>query len=305
MSISALLLQIVLLTAAPPESMRVGVAQVGSTFNIEENLEKHVDYISQCAERGARVVVFPECALTGYSSQAGVYDHLSSAEIDRAEQRICRATREHDVYAVVGSILRIGEETFNIAFVADPDGKIIERYAKVQLAGEKWATPGRWLSLFEIDGITCSIIICHDERYPELVRLPALHGARVIFYISDESSVRMESKLAPYRAQIVARAVENAVFIVHANAPANPENFRGSHGQSRVILPDGNLIEEASIFSEEIIIADLNLKAGGGVRAKNSFRSDLLRDWWKEGMKIMEGSVGGLLKLADEADKTN
>jgi predicted amidohydrolase len=297
MSIPIILLQAALLMASPPESLRVGVVQFRSEFNIEKNLERHVDYIAQCAGQGARVVVFPECALTGYTSKEGAYDDLTPEQIDRAEKRICRATRENDVYAVVGSVLKVGGETFNIAFVADPKGEIIERYAKVQLAGEKWATPGRWLSLFEIDGIVCSIIICHDERYPELVRIPALHGARVIFYISDESSVRMESKLEPYRAQIAARAVENAVFIVHANAPANAEDFSGSHGQSRVILPDGNLVEEASIFGEDVIIADLDLGFEGGIRAKNSLRSDLFRDWWNEGMKILDDTKGGLLEL--------
>ena len=48
-------------------------------------------------------------------------------------------------------------------------------------------------------------------------------------------------RAAPVRAQIQARAVENGVYIVHANAPAN-DDTTGSHGQSRVIAPDGNLL---------------------------------------------------------------
>ena len=196
MSLSSVVAAMVLAAAAPPESIRVAAVQMGSTFNIERNLEKHVEYIADCAARGVRVVVFPECALTGYGTGPDVYDNLTAVEIRRAEKRICRAARENDVYAVVGSALKVGDETFNAAFVTDPDGKIIERYAKVQLAGERWAAQGRWLSLFEIDGVPCSIIICHDERYPELVRVPALKGARIIFYISDESNVRLENKLA-------------------------------------------------------------------------------------------------------------
>ena len=102
----------------------------------------------------------------------------------------------------------------------------------------------------------CSIIICHDERYPELVRLPVLAGARVVFYLSHESGVRQEHKIGPYRAQIQARAVENTVYVVHANAPAN-DDLSGSHGQSRVIAPDGTIVEEASMFGEEVVVADL------------------------------------------------
>ena len=85
-------------------------------------------------------------------------------------------------------------------------GKVRERYHKVQLA-EAWPDPGDHLSVFRLKGVPCSIIICHDERYPELVRLPVLAGSRVVFYLSHESPISQEHKLGPYRAQIQARAV--------------------------------------------------------------------------------------------------
>jgi len=89
--------------------------------------------------------------------------------------------------------------------------------------------------------------------------LPVLAGARVIFYVSHESGLREEQKINPYRAQIQARAVENTVFVVHANAPANPD-LSGSHGQSRVMAPDGNILHEASIFQEDVLMATLHLR---------------------------------------------
>ena len=148
---------------------------------------------------------------------------------------------------------------------------IIERYHKVQLA-ETWPAEGDHLSVFPIDGVRCSIIICHDERYPELVRLPVLAGARVIFYISHESGIRSEQKIDPYRAQIQARAVENTVYVVHANAPAN-NDLTGSHGQSRIVAPDGRIIHEASMFEEEVVTATLDLsRATGGMRAEPESR---------------------------------
>ena len=128
-----------------------------------------------------------------------------------------------------------------------------------------------------------------------------MKGARIIFYISDESNVRLESKLAPYRAQIMARAVENNVFIVQSNAPANPERRGGSHGQSRVILPDGNIVEEARIFGDQVIITDLDLNETNGVPAINSLRSELFAGWWKDGMKLLDSTQGGLLRLCREA----
>ena len=91
---------------------------------------------------------------------------------------------------------RIGNGLFNSALVIDPKGQVIKRDHKVQLA-EDWPEEGDHLSVFRVDGVPCSIIICHDERYPELVRLPVLAGSRVVFYLSHESGLRQESKLTP------------------------------------------------------------------------------------------------------------
>jgi predicted amidohydrolase len=149
--------------------------------------------------------------------------------------------------------------------------------------------------VFRVDGVPCSIIICHDERYPELVRLPVLAGARVVFYVSHESGLRQESKLGPYRAQIQARAAENTVYVVHANAPVN-DDLSGSHGQSRIVAPDGNVVHEAAMFGEEVIEADLNLDRATAANALRSLSRGPLSDWWKEGVKrvrvIEEGQQG-------------
>ena len=167
-----------------------------------------------------------------------------------------------------------------------PDGKVIERFHKIQLA-ESWPEPGDHLSVFRIDGVPCSVIICHDERYPELVRLPVLAGAKLIFYISHESGLREEHKINPYRAQIQARAVENTVYVVQANAPANPD-ASGSHGQSRIIAPDGNIVQEASIFGEDVLVARLEMGKATRANARRSLTGPFLREWWTEGIRRVQ-----------------
>jgi predicted amidohydrolase len=87
----------------------------------------------------------------------------------------------------------------------------------------------------------------------------------------------------PYRAQIQARAVENSVFVVQANAPANTD-ATGSHGQSRIVAPDGNLIKEASMLGEDIISAELDMKESTGRLAGQSITRGPLGDWWQEGI---------------------
>lgn len=237
-------------------------------------------HIARCAEQGARVVVFPECALTGYFDNAFIAA-ISAEQLAGLEQQVAAACRTNRVYAVVGTPYREKSNLYNSAIVIRPDGTTLARYHKIQLA-ESWPTGGQELVVFLIDGVPASIIICHDERYPELVRLPVLAGARIVFYLSHESGLDKESKIGPYRAQIQARAVENSVFIVQSNAPANAD-ATGSHGHSRLIAPDGNLIAEASIFGEDVLIESLDIERATGRLAQQSVDRGPLGDWWRSG----------------------
>ena len=266
--------------AAAPQ-LKMAAVQMRSTKDLQDNIQRSIEFIERCSKDGVRVVVFPECSVTGYFNDTAT--GTTAEQLVDAEKRIAAACKKHNVYAIIGMPWRERGKLFNSAIVITPEGKILERYHKVQLA-EKWPDPGDHLSVFKIDGVMCTIIICHDERYPELVRLPVLVGAQVVFYISHESGITRESKVGPYRAQIQARAVENGVWVVHANAPANKDTT-GSHGHSRIIAPDGNIVHEATIFGEDIVTATLDITRAKRDNAVKSLRSDVLRDWWEQGMK--------------------
>ncbi|HOX02544.1 MAG TPA: sulfatase-like hydrolase/transferase [Candidatus Paceibacterota bacterium] len=269
--------------AHPPAAKRLRVAavQMRSAHDLSANAQSIAQTIRSAPASGIRVLLFPECALSGYAAAA--VTNLTELEIAHAEGEVARACRDAGVYAIVGMPYRDGEQLLNSAAVITPSGRVLERYHKIQLA-ESWPAGGDRMFVFPIDGVPCSIIICHDERYPELVRLPVLAGAQVVFYLSHESGLRAEHKIAPYRAQIQARAVENTVFVVHANAPANPD-ASGSHGHSRIIAPDGNILQEASIFEETILAADLDIAKATRANARKSLSRGPLGDWWKDGIR--------------------
>jgi predicted amidohydrolase len=263
------------------ELLSVASVQMRSSADLTENSSRICRFIEKAASGGADVVIFPECALSGYTDSAA--RSITVDQIAKAEKEIGTICKKASVYAIVGTPYRDGSKLYNSAIVISSEGVVVERYHKLQLA-EAWPDQGDHLSVFNINGIPCSIIICHDERYPELVRLPVLAGAKVIFYISHESGVKEESKIVPYRAQVQARAVENNVFLAQSNAPANPD-ATGSHGQSRIIAPDGNIITEASVYSEEIIYATLDISKASRGNALKSMSRGVLQDWWKEGVK--------------------
>ncbi len=263
--------------------LNVAAVQFRSSFDIHENCNRMTDLLDRLAARGIQVAVFPECALTGYST--GPSMPISQKDISVAEEKLRQVCREKKIAAIFGSVYKVNGHVYDTAVVYSSSGELIERYGKLYLAGEKWAVPGNHISFFQLDGIPSTVMICHDERYPELVRLPALQGAEVVYYISAESSLKEESKLAPYRAQMMARAVENSVYVVAANAPAN-DDLTGSHGQSRIIASDGNILNEASMFGEDVLTSTLSLKNGMNVWPQNSLKG-LLGEWWHSGVELM------------------
>lgn len=249
--------------------------------DLDGNIRKTIDYLKECAKKGVEVAVFPECSLTGY--YADVIRTTTEEQIEKAIQAVAAACKEHKIGAVIGSPTRQKEKLFNSALIINSKGTILDRYHKIQLA-EDWPVGGDHLSVFYLNGVPCSVIICHDERYPELVRLPVLAGARVIFYSSHESGIRYESKVGPYRAQIQARAVENNVFIAQANAPANTDTT-GSHGHSRLLAPDGNISKEASVFKEEVLVGEFDLSQATARNALQSVTRGPFTKWYEEGVR--------------------
>ncbi len=272
-----------------PGQLSVASVQFRSNHDMQDNVIRICEYIKYCANQGARVAVFPECATSGYFTD----DILAYKEQDflDAEKEMAAVCAEQKIFTVVGTPYFVEGVRYNMALVIDDQGKTIYRQAKIQLVGGDtgWSAPGNRLGLFKIDDDTCSLIICHDSRYPELVRLPVIEGSHLIFYISNESGIKEEHKMDPYRAQVVARAVENNVYIVQSNAPQTLSPLEGSHGQSRIVAPDGTLLTEASMMGEDVLIEVLDLNRSTGNLAKKSLRAAFLKDWWEDGLGKIDG----------------
>lgn len=278
---------------ATPEGpvLRVAAAQMLSTFDVASNAARIVAMLEEAHAREVHVVAFPEMALTGYSKDASLAGMLDWDAIDAGLTRIAETCDRLDLYAVIGAPTRDENAVYCSAITIGPDGATRDVYEKIYLAGEAWATPGRRLSIFSIEGTPSASFVCHDERYAPLVQLRALAGAQLFFYISCESGIRDMHKRLPYRAQVQARAVENRVFIVHANTPAAP-NASGladvSHGESRIVDPDGNVIAEAPVFGETLLVADVHLGRASTRGLPAALSAGPLVEWMHEGLSLVQ-----------------
>ncbi|GMH81054.1 hypothetical protein TL16_g08808 [Triparma laevis f. inornata] len=275
--------------------MKVAAAQIFVTTSLATNLEKILQTIQNTTDADAEhVILFPECALTGYDK------HAVETQIDQvpaALEHIQQACKASSTAAIVGTAKKNEQRNVveNVAVVIDNEGNYIGCQAKIQLVPtDNFCSVGQTLHTFKLYSIVCSIIICHDSRHPELVRLPVLSGARVIFYQSwetwhDDGPVPTDEDgrhLKPYEAQAVARAVENRVFLVHSNVAGVRDNSeQGSHGSSRIISPQGDILQQAKIWGEETVSCTIDPSSASALYAREAENKNFfLHSWMMEGV---------------------
>lgn len=257
----------------------------------DKSAEKVVEWMEMAAGEGVEVVAFPEACLCGYVCDQAYWEGAEPEAFARAEAQVIAAAGRLGIGVVLGTAHWVDGQLFNSLLAIDRDGAVKGRYAKTHLA-ENWPVPGRSLPVYKLGGVRSCFIICHDIRYPELVRLPAARGGQVCYYISNESGMLAEYKLSAYRAMPIARATENGIFLVMANAPGNPRDLHApsqSHGNSKIVHPDGNVLCEAGYFEERLVVAELDLEAATGAVARRAVEDEtVLRAWMREGVDLVE-----------------
>ncbi len=302
---------------SPADTLRVAAVQT-CNFNdgvlrsaareIADKTAKVIDYIQRAAELGAEIAVFPEMVLTRYD--VALIRNGTAADISVAESRIAAACKASSIWAIVGlpKYMPIGQTPtqatcnndatwWNTALVFNDQGAKVYRQAKLRCGGPDGQL-GQWLDTWQgPKNITSSLQICADAGDPNIVRLPAFKGAKVIYDISAESGIDAFTKMAPYEAQYMARAHESGSYLVQANvgatkSPGSASRLGwqldvqgGSHGNSLVIAPDGNLIIKAPVFGEHIVLQDLDLR-----KASSNGRygpHEFMRPWYEAGQQIL------------------
>ncbi len=271
------------------KALQVSCVQLHWARTLDENLERALHYIRRAAGEGSRVVLFPEASLTGYYFPDVV--ELDPREVKRALARTARAAAEAGIWAIVGTLKRTRDRYLNLAHVISPEGLVVYEYAKVHMAGRderKYCRGGDKLALFEIDGIPSTLVICRDGRHPELYRIPAMAGAKVLFHPSC-SSDEIEAvvwKRTSGRAQQPAGPNSKIFHCVANTVGQSPDGKQTSSGQSFIREPNGLPLAEAGCYREEMITAVLDLDRADRGYALDSLREPpFLRAHWEAMVK--------------------
>ena len=258
------------------KTLQISCVQMHWAKSLEFNLDRTLHYIKAAADSGSRVVLFPEANLTSYYFPSLV--ELNQTAVRQALKKTCAAAKQHSVWVIAGTIQKTADRFLNLAHVISPKGVIVHEYAKVNMAGRdelKYCRGGDKLSLFEIDGVLCTLVICRDGRHPELYRLPAMAGAQILFHPSC-SSDEIEAvcwKRTSGRAQQPVGPNSKIFHCVANTIGEAPDGKQTTSGSSFIREPNGIPLAEAGYYQEEMITAVLDLS-----RADRSYVLDSLKN---------------------------
>ena len=198
----------------------------------EQNLEKMLKLAREATTNGAQLVVFPECALTGYIFMSRE-EALPFAEKipGPVTERVADFCREHVVYIILGLLETEGDKLYNAAVLLGPDG-LVGKYRKTHIPFafvDRFVEPGDIpFEVYRIPIGNIGILICHDIVFPESARILMLKGAEIIAVVTNWP--RQQDIVS--RHIVNARAMENLVHIIAADASA--WNVKpGSSGRAR------------------------------------------------------------------------
>ncbi len=211
----------------------------GVQFNCRQgdlryNLNYMLEQTRLAAKAGARLVVFPEAALSGYcfasKEQAWPVAETIPGPSTQSFAALCQAL---DVYVIYGLLERSGDDLFNAVVLVGPTG-VLGSYRKVHLpflGVDRFVTPGdRPFAVHEIENLRLGMLICYDGSFPEAPRVLSLLGADLIVLPTNwpNGGKCSASHIPPMRAH------ENHVYFLAVNRVGTEGGFHFI-GMSRLV----------------------------------------------------------------------
>ncbi len=222
--------------------IRVATCQFATGGGIRRNGAMVRRQMAQAADKGADVVHFPECALSGYAGMD--FEGWSSFDWDALKEEtlgICAQARERGLWVVLGSSHRLSgkHRPHNCLYAIDPRGRIVDRYDKRFCTDRdlKHYSPGEHLAVFEVNGVRCGMLICYDVRFPELYRACGKRGVECMFhsfYNARHSGPDILTLIT--RSSVQTRAASNYMWISATNACGHYQCW-----PSVFVQPDGRI----------------------------------------------------------------
>ena len=255
--------------------MRAAAIQLNANNDKARNLRVAERLVAEAAADGAELIALPEKwnLLGGAEDLAAGAEHLESGPSLTAAREWAR---EHHVHLLAGSLTerRADADLFsNTSCLLGPDGETLATYRKVHMfdvdvGGVSYREsdleePGTELVVAEAAGVEVGLSVCYDLRFPELYRILAVRGARVL---TVPAAFTMATGRDHWEVLLRARAIENQAFVLAPNQFGKAPPHYSSYGRSSIVDPWGVVLAQAP-DGEGFVAAELDLARLDEVRA--------------------------------------
>jgi deaminated glutathione amidase len=251
--------------------LRAAAVQLNSTGDKARNLATAERLVRAAAAAGAGLVALPE----KWNLLAEGEALLAGAEpLDGPSLTAARGwARRLGIHLLAGSICERGEErASNTSVLIGPDGEDLAVYRKIHMFDvdvggvsyreSEHEQPGSEIVTAPLGELIAGLGVCYDLRFPELFRILALRGARLI---GLPSAFTLATGRDHWEVLLRARAIENQVFVVAPNQFGEAHPHFNSLGRSSIVDPWGVVLAIAP-DEECFVAADLDLAAQDRIR---------------------------------------
>ncbi len=237
-----------------------GVQMDPQLMKNEENLDKILLKTREATGQGAELIVFPECALTGYVFNSREEALPFTEPIPGpATEKMATLCAELGVHVVFGLLEIDGDKCFNAAALIGPAG-LVGKYRKNHLpflGVDRFVDPGdRPFQVHDTPVGKIGMHICYDCNFPESARVMALQGAEILALPTNWPTGRGHIS----RYVVNTRALENVVHVIAVDRVGVERGVKFL-GISKIASTGGDTLAEGSRDDEEILYAELSLAA--------------------------------------------
>jgi deaminated glutathione amidase len=263
----------------------IGLSQMNSRDNKQDNLLAAEKSIRELAAKGAKLIMLPE-HFNFIGPDSLRRENAEPLNESPSLDRIRTLASQLKVHVHIGSYMERDEKRFfNTGVVFDDNGERIARYRKIHLfdveipGGKSYresdiVSPGNELVTFPIGGFLFGMATCYDLRFPELFRRLAELGTDVILL---PAAFTLQTGRDHWELLLRARAVENLCWVAAAGqwGPAPPNNL--TYGRSMVVNPWGLVVSQAQ-DGVSTITAELDLETLRATRTRFPALDHIRRD---------------------------
>jgi len=260
--------------------LTVAGIQIACGKDKRENLEKALYLAGIAAERGAKVICFPECfGLPWFPAVADPKNFRLAEKVPGETTGPLQEFARKNETVVIAPIYEedLDGIYYNTAVIIDADGEIHGKYRKNHIPQldnyqEKfYFKPGDLgFPVFKTKYATIGVQICWDNFFPEGSRILALKGAEIIFAPTATSILASHGK---WEKAIAANAIANGLFVFRVNRVGAEEKL-SFYGKSFCVDPNGDFMVEPAGAAEGAILADIDLERVKAVREIWTFLRD-------------------------------